>query len=40
MCPKKENTEIKEILYFKKPAGRSNTIKMLDFIVPKLEEMN
>ena len=34
------NAECKEILYFKKPAGRSNTNKMLDFIVPKLEGMN
>ena len=34
------NTEIKEILYFKKPAGRSNTNKMLDFIIPKIGSMN
>lgn len=34
------NTEIKEILYFKKPAGRSNTNKMLDFITPKIENLN
>ena len=40
MSPKKENTEIKEILYFKKPAGRSNTNKMLDFIVPKIESLD
>jgi hypothetical protein len=37
---KGENTEIKEILYFRKPAGRSNTNKMLDFIVGKIESMN
>jgi hypothetical protein len=35
-----KNTEIKEILYFKKPAGRSNTNKMLDFITGKIEDMN
>lgn len=40
MTPRKENTEIKEILYFKKPAGRSNTNKMLDFITPKIEAMD
>ncbi len=40
MSPEKENTEVKEILYFKKPAGRSNTNKMLDFISPKIERMN
>ena len=34
------NTEIKEILYFKKPAGRSNTNKMLDFITPKIESLD
>ncbi len=34
------NTEIKEILYFKKPAGRSNTNKMLEFITPKIESLN
>jgi hypothetical protein len=34
------NTEIKEILYFKKPAGRSNTNKMLDFITDKIEFLN
>jgi hypothetical protein len=34
------NTEIKEILYFNKPAGRSNTNKMLDFITVKIEDMN
>jgi len=34
------NTEIKEILYFKKPAGRSNTNKMLEFIIPKIENLD
>jgi hypothetical protein len=34
------NTEIKEILYFKKPAGRSNTNKMLEFITPKIESLD
>jgi hypothetical protein len=34
------NTEIKEILYFQKPAGRSNTNKMLEFITPRIESMN
>lgn len=34
------NTEIKEILYFKKPAGRSNTNKMLDFITQKIESLD
>jgi len=34
------NTEIKEILYFKKPAGRSNTNKMLHFISEKIEGLN
>lgn len=34
------NTEIKEILYFKKPAGRSNTNKMLEFITPKIENLD
>ncbi len=34
------NTEIKEILYFKKPAGRSNTNKMLEFITGKIESLN
>lgn len=34
------NTEIKEILYFEKPAGRSNTNKMLDFIAGKIEDLN
>jgi hypothetical protein len=34
------NTEIKEILYFQKPAGRSNTNKMLEFITPKIESLN
>jgi len=34
------NTEVKEILYFKKPAGRSNTNKMLDFITPKIESLD
>lgn len=37
---KGKNTEIKEILYFKKPAGRSNTNKMLDFIKPKIETLD
>lgn len=37
---KGRNTEIKEILYFQKPAGRSNTNKMLDFIKPKIADMN
>lgn len=40
MTPKKENTEIKEILYFKKPAGRSNTNKMLEFITGKIESLD
>ena len=34
------NTEIKEILYFEKPAGRSNTNKMLEFIIPKIESLD
>lgn len=34
------NTEIKEILYFKKPAGRSNTNKMLEFITPKIQNLD
>ena len=34
------NTEIKEILYFKKPAGRSNTNKMLEFISGKIASLN
>ena len=33
------NTEIKEILYFQKPAGRSNTNKMLDFIIEKIPDL-
>ncbi len=37
---KGRNTEIKEILYFIKPAGRSNTNKMLDFIKPKIKDMD
>ena len=35
-----KNTEIKEILYFEKPAGRSNTNKMLDFITGKMQDLN
>ena len=35
-----KNTEIKEILYFEKPAGRSNTNKMLDFITGKIKGLN
>jgi hypothetical protein len=35
-----KNTEIKEILYFEKPAGRSNTNKMLEFITGKIETLN
>lgn len=34
------NTEIKEILYFEKPAGRSNTNKMLGFIIEKIPDLN
>jgi hypothetical protein len=34
------NTEVKEILYFLKPAGRSNTNKMLEFITPKIPALN
>jgi hypothetical protein len=34
------NTEIKEILYFEKPAGRSNTNRMLEFITPKIATLN
>ena len=37
---KGRNTEIKEILYFIKAAGRSNTNKMLDFIKPKIENLD
>ena len=40
MVQKGNNTEIKEILYFEKPAGRSNTNKMLEFIAPKIEGLN
>lgn len=40
MVQKGKNTDIKEILYFEKPAGRSNTNKMLEFIVPKIEGLN
>ena len=36
---KERNMEIKEILYFEKPAGRSNTNKMLEFITGKIETM-
>lgn len=34
------NMELKEVLYFEKPAGRSNTNKMLDFITGKIEGLN
>lgn len=37
---KGRNLEIKEIMYFKKPAGRSNTDKMLEFITPKIESLD
>jgi hypothetical protein len=40
MVIKGRNTEIKEILYFEKPAGRSNTNKMLEFVTPKIEGLN
>ena len=41
MVAKKErNTEIKEILYFEKPAGRSNTNRMLEFITGKLASLD
>jgi hypothetical protein len=36
----RKNTEIKEILYFEKPAGRSNTNKMLGFIIDKIPDLN
>ena len=40
MVTKKErNIEVKEILYFEKPAGRSNTNKMLEFITGKIETL-
>ena len=40
MVTRGSNMEIKEILYFEKPAGRSNTNKMLEFITPKIESLN
>jgi hypothetical protein len=40
MVTKGKNTEIKEILYFEKPAGRSNTNKMLEFITPIIDTLN
>ena len=40
MATGQKNTEIKEILYFEKPAGRSNTNRMLEFITPKIESLN
>ena len=40
MVTRGRNTEVKEILYFEKPAGRSNTNKMLDFVTPKIESLN